>query len=86
MPMRLQTSRVDLCCLSAFLGPNQDIPSFLSLELARGKRKIPSYTPYIAPRISDPPVLWHRWDTPRLSHEGVSTRARQSATPPQGPP
>lgn len=45
----------DLSCLSALLKPNQDMANLISVELARGLSKVPAYTPFIVPRIAEPP-------------------------------
>ena len=46
---------VDLRHLSAFLKPSQEMANFICHELARGKNKVPTYTPFIVPELSKAP-------------------------------
>ena len=55
IPGRLATFSVDLSCLSALLKTDRDMANSISLELARGRSKIPDYAPFIVPWIADPP-------------------------------
>ena len=55
IPARLATFSVDIRCLSALLKPNQNMANAISLELARGRSQVPAYTPFIYPRIAEPP-------------------------------
>ena len=55
IPDRMATFSVDLRCLSALLKQNHDMANAISLELARGRSKVPAYTPFIYPRIAEPP-------------------------------
>ena len=45
----------DLSGLGGFLKPNHPMVNYISKELASGKLKVPSYTPYIAPNHAETP-------------------------------
>ena len=55
IPARLANFSVDFHGLTGLLKPNQDMANAISLELARGRAKVPSFTPFIVPKISEPP-------------------------------
>ena len=46
IPSRLATFAVDFSGLAGLLKPNQDMANVISLELARGRIKVPEYTPF----------------------------------------
>lgn len=54
IPARLATFAVDFSGMAGFFKPNQDMANMISLKLARWRSKVPAYTPFIAPKISDP--------------------------------
>ena len=55
IPTRLANFSVDFRGLTGLLKPNQDMANMISLELARGRSKVPAYTPFIVPKISEAP-------------------------------
>ena len=55
IPARMATFSVDLSGLAALLKPNQDMANAISLELARGRDKVPAFTLLIYRRLAEPP-------------------------------
>ena len=55
IPQRLAVYKADLSGLGGFLKPNQTMVNYVSRELAVGKLKVPSYTPYIVPNPAEAP-------------------------------
>ena len=87
IPALLATFSVDLIGLSGLLKPNQDMAYLISLELARGLSKVPTYTPFIVPRIAEPP-----WPVATSEHSaaigkwGHNTRQAKRESPLQAVP
>ena len=48
--------------------------NYICLELARGRRRVPAYTPFIVPAVSAAP-----WPVPPKEHTAAVTRWRTSA-------
>ena len=55
IPTRMRNFSANLGSLSACLDPNEEMANSISLELPRGDVRIPPYTPFIAPKIAEPP-------------------------------
>ena len=85
IPRRLAEYSVDLRNLGGFLKPNQPMVNYVSKELAIGKLKVPSYTPYIVPNLAEapwPPSSEHVTAITKWS----STRQAKGAAGPQAIP
>ena len=81
LPGRLRAYTSDLSSLGELLKPNQPTANYASRELARGNLQIPSYTPYIAPDLSESPC-----PGPIAEHSDALARwrnSRQSAKMPK---
>ena len=74
IPARLATFAFDFSGLSGMLKPNQDMANVISLELARGRGKVPAYTPFIVPKISDAP-----WPVASSDHSAAISKWRSDA-------
>ena len=55
IPERLEEFKADLSSIGGFLKPTQEMANFIILELARGRSKVPAYTPFIVPDVSAAP-------------------------------
>ena len=82
IPQKLAQYTADLKGLGGFLKPNQPMVNHISKELAVGKLKVPSYTPYIVPNLAEAP-----WPVPSAEHRtalskwGSNRQAARSANP-----
>ena len=86
LPRKLAAYAADLRGLGGFLKPNQPMVNYVSRELALGKLKVPSYTPYIVPSIAEVP-----WPVPSAEHKAAmvkwnSNRQAAKAAQPQPVP
>ena len=57
IPDRLTNWKVDLCLLSSWIKPDQDMCNAISLEIARGKHCKPRYIPYVVVSTHGKPWL-----------------------------
>ena len=69
LPRKLASYSADLRGLGGFLKPNQPMVNYVSRELALGKLKVPSYTPYIVPNIAEVP-----WPAPTAEHKAATLK------------
>ena len=60
--------------MSGLIKPNQDMANAVILELARGRRKVPAYAPFIAPEIADAP-----WPVASSDHSAAIIKWRNNA-------
>lgn len=74
IPERLREFKVDLSSIGAFLKPTQEMANYISLELARGRSKVPAYTPFIVPDVTAAP-----WAVQSKEHEAAFSRWRNNA-------
>ena len=73
IPDRMSTFSVDPSGWSALLKPDQDMANAISLEHARGRRKIPARAPFIYPRIAEP------WPVSKNEHPAsIAKRCRNT--------
>ena len=66
--------KADLSSAGGFLEPTQEMANFTSLKLARGRSKVPAYTPFIAPDVSAAP-----WAISSKEHDAAVSRWRTSS-------
>ena len=82
IPQKLPRYTANLSGLGGFLKPNQPMANYISKEIAVGKLKVPSYTPYIVPNPAEAP-----WPVPSAEHRtalakwGSNRQASRSANP-----
>ena len=74
IPAMLAAFNVDLSGLSGLLKPSQDMANAISIELARGRCAIPAFTPFIYPRIGEPP-----WPVSSNEHMAAVAKWRSNA-------
>ena len=55
IPERLREFTVSLGGIIGLLKPTQEMANYISLGLSRGRNKVPAYTPFIVPGVSDAP-------------------------------
>ena len=66
--------KADLSSAGGFLEPTQEMANFTSLKLARGRSKVPAYTPFIVPDVSAAP-----WAISSMGHFEAFSRRRTSS-------
>ena len=81
IPRRLAEYSVDRRNLGGFLKPNHPMVNYVSKELAIGKLKIPSYTPYIVPDLADAPWPPSSEHTTAITRWKGNRQAGRSAVP-----
>ena len=73
IPSKMAEYAADLRGIGGFLKPNDPMVNYVGRELAIGKTKVPSHTPFIAPNLADVPRPAPLLDTSHLSRNGNRT-------------
>ena len=69
IPGRIREFKADLSSIGGFLKPTQEMANFISLEIARGRSKVPAYTPFAVPDLSAAP-----WAVSSKEHDAAVSR------------
>ena len=74
IPERMREFSANLRGIASLLKPAREVANYISRELARGRNKVPAYTPFIVPGVSAAP-----WPVPSKERQSDVTRWRTSA-------
>ena len=77
-PHRMREFSANMSGIGSLLNPNQEMDNYISLELARGRIKVPDYTPFIVSGVSPA-----HWAIASKEHIAAVTRWRASDRKPR---